>query len=128
MRTVAPVLLVFCVAVAGSMVGLAGFGAAWGAEPPQTQAAQDQLETNATEANPNNEPVAGPVSSGESDVVGLIADGLGTLTDFAAAVVLLPVTLRELGFPWWFAAPIGSFAYLLAGIGLIEFATNREWT
>jgi hypothetical protein len=127
MRTIAPVLLVFTIAVAGSMLGLSGFGAAWGAEPPQTQAAQDQLDQQSDAANPNNEPIAGPVSSGESDIVGLIASGLGSITDAAAAVVLLPWTLIELNFPAWFAIPIGSIGYLLAGIGVIQFATNREW-
>jgi hypothetical protein len=128
MRTTAPVLLVFAVAVAGSMLALSGFGAAWGADPPQTDAAQSQLDESADQANPNNTPVSGPVSSGESEIIGLIASGLGSIVDFAAAVALLPLTLINLGVPAWFAYPIGSIAYLLAGIGVIEFATNREWT
>jgi hypothetical protein len=121
-------MLVFTIAVAGSMLALSGFGAAWGAEPPQTEAAQSQLDQSADQANPNDAPISGPVSSGDSDIVGLIASGLGSITDFAAAALLLPVTLMDLGFPAWAAIPIGSFGYLLAGIGVIEFATNREWT
>lgn len=128
MRTTMPVLMVFAIAVAGSMLALSGFGAAWGAEPPQTAAAQEQLNDSAAQANPNDQPVAGPVSSGQSDVVGLIANGLGSIVDFAGAVALLPLTLINLGFPVWFAVPLGSVAYLLAGIGIIEFGTNREWT
>jgi hypothetical protein len=128
MRTLASVLVVFAIAVAGSMMALSGFGAVWGADPPQTQAAQDQLDDSAAQANPNDEPISGPVSSGESDIVGLIANGSSAIVDFAAAVVLLPITLIKMGFPAWFALPIGSVAYLIAGVGAIEFVTNREWT
>jgi hypothetical protein len=127
MRNTAPMLLVFAIAVSGTMLAMSGFGAVWGAEPPQTQAAQEQLANNASEANPNNGPISGPVSSGDSDIVGLIANGLGSVTDWVGAVVLLPVTLKKLGFPWWFAAPLGSLAYIITGFGIIEFATNREF-
>lgn len=128
MRTIAPVAIILAIGVAGVMIGMSGFGAAWGADPPQTQGAQENLNDSAEDMNPNEGPVSGPVSSGESDVVGLIADGLSSLVDIGAAVVLLPVTLMELGFPAYFAVPIGSLAYILVGIGLVEFATNREWT
>lgn len=128
MRTVAPILAVLAIAVAGSMLGMAGFYSAWGAPAPQTDAAQDQLGDNAGALNPNDGPVEGPVSSGESDVVGLIANGLGSITDLAGAVIVLPITLVNLGFPLWFALPVGSLAYLIAGVGVVEWATNREFT
>lgn len=128
MRTLAPIMVVLALAVSGSMLGMAGFWDAWGAPAPQTDAAQDQLEENQDQVNPNDVPVEGPVSSGESDVVGLIANGLGSMTDLAGAVIVLPITLINLGFPAWFAIPVGSLGYLLAGVGVIEWATNREFT
>lgn len=128
MRTIAPVMIVLAIGVAGVMIGMSGFGAAWGADSPTTSGAQEKLNESAKNQNPNKGPVSGPVSSGDSDIIGLIANGLGSMVDIASAVALLPVTLMNLGFPAYFAVPIGSLAYIIAGIGVIEYGTNREWT
>lgn len=127
MRTIAPVLIVLALGVAGMMTGMSGFSAAWGAEPPQTDAAASAVNDSAG-VGPNQGPVSGPVSTGDSSIVGLIVSGLTSLVDIGGAVVLLPVTLMTLGFPAWFAVPLGLLAQAIVGIGLIEFATNREWT
>lgn len=127
MRTIAPVLIVFALGVSGAMIGLSGFEDAWGADAPETSAAQEELEGAAADADPNEEPISGPVTFGEGNIVGLIANGLSTVTSFAGAVALLPVTLINIGFPAWFSIPIGMLGYFLAGVGLIQFATNREW-
>lgn len=128
MRTIAAVLMVLAIGTAGAMLGASGFSQAWGADPPQTTAAQEQVNNSSYGLNPNKGPVAGPVSASDSNIVGLIANGLGSLTDLAGAVVVLPLTLINLGFPAWFALPLGGLAYTIAGVGIIEFATNREWT
>lgn len=128
MRTIVPVLIVLAIGTSGAMLGMSGFADDWGAEPPQTDAASSQVNQSAKNVSPNNGPVEGPVSSGESNIVGLIASGLGSLVDIAGAVIVLPVTLMNLGFPAWFAIPIGSIAEVIVGIGVFEFATNREWT
>lgn len=121
------VMVVLAIGMATMMLAGAGFADAWGSPAPQSSAAQDQLNESSGDLNPENQPVSGPVSSGESEVVGLIANGLGTLVDLGGAVALLPWTLIDLGFPAWFAAPAGSLAYILVGVSVIEFATNREW-
>jgi len=126
MRTIAPVLIVLALGVSGAMIGMSGFEDAWGAPAPSTTGAQEELD-NGTTVNPNDRPIEGPVSSGESNIVGLITDGLSSLTGIAASVAVLPVTLINLGFPAWFALPIGSLVYIISGIGLIQFATNRRW-
>lgn len=128
MRTVAPVFVVLCIGTAAMMLGMAGFGDAWGAPAPQSDLAQDQVNESAASNNPNEEAVKGPVSSGESEVVGLIANGIGTLTSLAGAVVQLPATLMSLGFPFWFAEPIGRLAQIIAVVGIVEWGSNREWT
>lgn len=128
MRTTAPVMIVLALAVSGMMLGMSGFEQAWGAPAPDTSAAQDELNGSSGDLDPSGEPISGPVSSADSSTVGLIASGLGTLTDVAGAVVLLPLTLMNLGFPAYFAVPLGGLAQLIAGIGLVEFAVNREWT
>lgn len=124
---VASVMVVLALGISGAMLGGAGFADAWGSPAPQTDAAQEELNESGGDLNPENTPVSGPVGSGDSEIVGLIASGLSSLTDLAGAVALLPWTLMSLGFPAWFAAPVGSLAYVLVGISLIEWATNREW-
>lgn len=127
MRTIAPIGVVLALGVAGMMVGMSGFTAAWGAPAPQTTAAQDEINGSSGEVAPGEDPIAGPVSSEDSSTVGLIADGLSTVTNIAGGVAVLPVTLINLGFPRWFALPIGSLASAIAGIGIIQFAVNRVW-
>lgn len=128
MRTIAPVLVVFSIGAALLMVNMAGFGAAWGGQAPQSEVAQDELMNASNSSNPNDKPIQGPVSSGESSLTGIIVDGFSSIFDFASAVVALPATLMDLGFPGWLARPIGRFAQLIAGIGGIQFATGRDWT
>lgn len=128
MRTTAPMMAVLALAVAGMMLGLSGFSGAWGADPPQTSKAQDELNQSAADLKPQEGPVSGPVSAADSSIVGLLSSGLSGAVEVAGAVVLLPVTLINLGFPAWFSVPLGLVAYILTGIGIVEFATNREWS
>jgi len=128
MRTIAPTFAVLALAVAGMMLGMSGFSAAWGAPAPQTDRAQDDLNSSAADLAPESGPVSGPVSAADSSIVGLLASGVQGAVEVAGAVALLPVTLINLGFPAWFAVPLGLVAYILTGIGIVEFATNREWT
>lgn len=126
-RTKSVVLVVFVIAAASSMVTASGLGDVWGAEPPQSAAAQEELDDSASAANPNNAPVEGPVSSGESSLTGLIVDGGQSLVNFAGAALALPATLMGLGFPAWFSEPVGRLAQFLAGVGAIQFIVGRVW-
>jgi len=130
MRTTAPVLMVLCIAVAGAMISGSGFADVWGTPEPETAGAQSALEERSEAVSPAGESgsATGPVSSGESSIVGLVVDGSQSVAGIAAAVVLLPVTMTNNGFPWWFAYPVGSIAYIISGIGVIEFVTNRVWS
>lgn len=119
-------LLVLALGTSAMMLGMAGFGEAWGADPPPSPA-KESVNGSADQVGPTNEPISGPVTTGESSIVGLIITGLFQVSRLAAKVVLLPVTLMELGFPAWFAIPIGSLAEGIVGIGLIQFATKRKW-
>lgn len=129
MRTTAPVLIVLCLGVAGAMISMSGFADVWGTPEPETGGAQSALEERSEAVNPGGDEgsASGPVSSGESSIVGIVVDGSRSLVGIAAAVVLLPVTMMNLGFPAWFALPVGSLAYVVSGIGVIQFATNRDW-
>jgi len=122
-----PVFVVLAIGVAAAMIGMSGFIDAWGGEPPQVDAAASEVNESGAAVSPEQGPVEGPVSSGESNIVGLVVSGLGSLTDIAGAVVVLPITLMNLGFPAWFAVPIGTIAEAIVGIGIIQFATQRDW-
>jgi len=137
MRTIYPVLVVLALGVSGAMIGGSGFADVWGAPTPETDVAQEQVEKNSEKLNPNEKNdkpnqddkavVEGPVSSDDSSIVGIVVDSLDSIVDLAAATAVLPVTLQNLGFPMWFAGPIGSVVYIFSGIGVIQFATNRRW-
>jgi hypothetical protein len=64
-------------------------------------------------------------SGGSDNIVGVVLSGVSYLTEFAALVALLPLELQALGFPVWFAAPIGLLVQALAGIGIVQFAAGR---
>ena len=55
---------------------------------------------------------------------------MGRLYQLAAVlslpVALLPVTLMRLGFPSYFAVPVGGVAQILAFIGLVQFIRTGE--
>lgn len=64
-------------------------------------------------------------SAGEGDIVGVIISGGQGITDFIGMLVLLPVELQRLGFPQWFAYPLGRVIQIIGVIGLYQFVTNR---
>lgn len=128
MRGTPFVLIVLVLGASAGMVTASGLAGVWGSPPPQVDDASGQLNDSASDLRPSSGPVEGPVSSSESDVVGLIVSGLGAITNMAGAVALLPLTLIQLGFPAWAGVPIGLLAQTVVGVSIIEFATNREWT
>jgi len=126
MRTTYPVLIVLALGVAGTMWGMSGVASIY--DGPQDDL-QSQAELNDT-ANSSSvqgyEADAGPNQGG--NIVGLIFSGISRLVSVAGLVLLLPAEMHNIGFPWWFSLPIGLLAQTLVGIGIIEFATQREWT
>ena len=128
MRTIVPVMIVLSLAISGAMIGGSGFEDVWGSPAPETDAAEDELDEQADGLNPNdNSPVEGPVNSDDSSIVGLVVDSLSSVVGLAASTAVLPATLTSMGFPTWFALPVGSVVYILAGVGVVQFATNRRW-
>lgn len=63
--------------------------------------------------------------SDESSIVGLVVGAGQTLSSVVGLVILLPITLQKLGFPLWFAAPVGSVLEILVIVGFAQFATGR---
>jgi hypothetical protein len=130
MRTIYPTLIVVALGVATLMWGLSGFGAIYGATDPVS----DLESGNELEAQANNSAVSGDGSfngsaqGADSDnIVGLIVSGTQAITGFAGAVALLPWEIQRLGFPYWFAFPMGLSAQAIVGIGVVQFAANRVY-
>jgi len=110
---------------AGSGVGATIFGGSPGdAETTRTldkigeEASVDSEEGGGIDAD-----VAG---DNEPTIVGVAISGGEFIATLVGAVALLPLTLTRLGFPYWFATPIGAGAQIIATIGLFQFVTGRE--
>ena len=58
-------------------------------------------------------------------LAGLILSSARTIGRIVGLVSLLPVTLQRLGFPTWFAVPLGSIVYIVAGLGIVQFLSGR---
>jgi hypothetical protein len=131
-RTIAFVIFVFALGVSFSIVGATGIADTWGlVDAPGGGEVERQLEDSAANSSAGNEDqLSGDVgkSGGETNLIGLVVAGVQTIGRVAAAIILLPLTLVELGMPVYAAVPVGFFAQIITGIGIVEFATGREYT
>ena len=131
MRTIPIVAFVLCLGVAFAIVTGAGIGAEIFGVKNQDAGTQGELDDSANETS-LNESEGGGVSGSvlgdnEPTVVGFILSTGDTVTNIAAAVILLPFVLANLGFPAYFAFPVGAFAQIVVGIGVFQFITGRTW-
>lgn len=130
MQTTYPLLFVVSLGVAVLMVTGAGYPAAVG----QPGAADDLRSGEELGNQANNSSVGGPSFEGaadsadEGDVLAFVINGAKSIAQTFGFILLLPFELRRMGFPWWFAGPIGLAAQLIAGIGVAQFAANRRLT
>ena len=122
MRAMFAVALALSMAMAGLFMAGSGFNAVVAQEDKASSIAgelEDKANTSDTsfESSARSEDdgsIAGFIISGTSDVVGLIW-----------MVVAMPATLENIGFPKWFAQPIGLGFYVLVAIGVAQFASGR---
>lgn len=113
--------------------GLSGAGAIYGvSDPISGMESGDALnETSNDSAVSDGGSFNGSASAGDAGdtgIVGIIISGIGFIVGFVSMVGLLPLELMNLGFPSYFAIPVGVLAQALVGVGIVEFATNREYT
>ena len=130
-KSVLGVVLAFGVAfsvLAGSGIGAAVFGASPGSAQPATTLDDVSGEASVDE---DSEGSAGGLAAdvagdNEPTLVGVSISSGQFVVQLVAAVALLPVTLTRLGFPTWFAVPIGGVAQIIAFVGLAQFVSGRE--
>ena len=128
-KSVLGVVLAFGVAfalLAGSGIGAAVFGACPG-DADTARTLEDISEDASVDAeDPDGGFAADVTGDNEPTVVGVAISGGQFVAQLVGAVALLPVTLMRLGFPRYFAVPVGGVAQVIAFIGLAQFVAGRE--
>jgi hypothetical protein len=104
---------------------MAGLPAILGLQTTSDLAADDALQNSSSTLDPNEQGVEGAANLQEGSIVGLIIGGGRAIFTFLGVIALLPFEMNKLGFPWWFAFPIGLVLQIMAGVTGIQFAVNR---
>jgi len=128
MKTEYPLVLVAAMAIAGLMLTMAGPGGTSFSDGVGTERANQQtmneLETTsqATSVANGNMPGGGVIA-----MVFLVITAAKQLFSIIMMVVLLPIQLRDLGFPAMFAFPVGLIVQIVASIGILQFLSGRVY-
>ena len=124
MKTTYPIALVLAMAIAGLMLAGSGFSAGVGVDR-----SSDQLSGEVGRVADNSsidDGFDGDVRAGSDDsIVGFIISGTGEVFRLFKLAILLPSTIRGLGFPGWFANPMGRAIQIIVSVGLVQFAVGR---
>lgn len=129
-KSVIGVVLAFGVAFAI----LAGAGIAAdvpGASPGDAETTRT-LEDISDDATVDKDSESGGLSAdvagdNEPTLVGVAISGGAFATQLVGAVAYIPGTLMDLGFPQYFAIPVGGVAQIVAFIGLVQFVRGTEY-
>jgi len=133
MRTKGVIGLVLAFGLAFALLGGAGVGASIFGENPDDAESAGTLgdlidDSDISEDDDGGGGLVGDVGGdNEPTVTGIIISGGQFAAQLVAAVALLPLTLMRLGFPGYFAVPVGGIAQIIALIGLIQFIGGREF-
>jgi len=124
MRTKSVFGVVMCFALAFAIISGSGVGATIFGQSPDTQTLGEFEEV----AEENEEPDFSVLSSlADVPFLGLIIQFGEMLVTFVGTVALLPIFLMRLGFPRYFAAPVGTIAQVIAIVGMFQVITGREF-
>jgi len=132
MRTLFPVLAMVAIGLAAFMMSASGFNAMVGlgqdgSAPAAVEVGEDieGIKNNSTFSGNDSKLEGSAQGSGDSTIVGMVFSGVEEVMNVAGMVVMMPMTLKDMGFPMWFAAPVGSTASIIASIGILQFVTGR---
>lgn len=124
-RTAFPLAAVLAIGLSAAFFAGSGFNAIVDGDSNLEQVT-GSVEDEANKSAAGNGSVSasrGP--SDEGSIAGVILSGANSLLSTIQLIVLLPTALQQLGFPFWFAKPIGHVVQIIAGIGFIQFITGR---
>ena len=132
MQTKSILGLVLAFGVAFSLLAGSGIGTAiFGVDSSNADSSRviDDIAGDA-DVDPENEDGglgADVTGDNEPTLVGVAISGGQFAAQLVASVALLPWTLIRLGFPAYFAVPVGGVAQVLAFIGLVQFVRGTEY-
>lgn len=123
MRTTMPVAVVLALFLSLAFFAGSGFNALVKGDRGGAEL-REQVSDTADKTQGND--IQSQRGSDESGgIVGVILGTTDTVTDVVSLVLLLPLTLRDLGFPSWFATPIGTVLEIIMVLGVIQFVSGR---
>ncbi|RYJ07761.1 hypothetical protein ELS19_19795 [Halogeometricum borinquense] len=128
MRSQYLVMFTVALAVAGGMFAASGFNAVLGSSGGATGTLQDAVNSTGQGAVENSSRgglQGDPRVEDDGTLIGFIVRSTQTVTNILGMVVMLPNTLINLGFPRWFASPIGNAIRIVASVGILQFAVGR---
>ena len=126
-KSILGVVLSFGVAFA--LLAGAGVGAVFNEDPRGAESTRTlgDIADDASVDREDGDGLAADVGGdNEPTLVGVLISGGQFATSLVGAVTLLPLTLMRLGFPAYFAVPVGAVAQVIAFIGLVQFVGRTE--
>lgn len=132
MRTKGAIGVILAFGLAFALMSGSGIGAIVFGENPDDAESSGTLDELIDGADVDGDEDGGGGLSGnigddnEPTVTGFVISGAQFITELVRAVALLPLTLMRLGFPSYFAVPVGGIGQIIAFVGLIQFVTGRE--
>jgi hypothetical protein len=130
MQTKGVLGLVLAFGLAFALLSGSGIGAAVFGESPGDAETTRTIEEVSNQSSVDEEDEAGlgadVTGDNEPTLVGLAISGGKFLVGLVGAVALLPLTLMNLGFPAYFALPVGGIAQIIAFVGLVQFTRLGE--
>jgi len=131
MRTITVLGAVLMFGLAFALLSGSGVGASVFGQDPGAAETTRTLEELGNESSVDADSAPGSLSAdvaGENEPTTIgVAISVGQfLASWVGAVALLPVALIRLGFPAYFAVPVGSIAQVVAFVGLAQFIRTGE--
>lgn len=118
--------LVIAFAVTGAMFAGSGFNAAVAGDS-DTSGVQEAISDKSGEGPVSNNGGLGgdPRASNDGTIIGFIIQAVDYGLTLALTVLVLPNLLVNLGFPSWFASPVGWVVQIATSVSLLQFAIGR---
>jgi|APHM01.1.fsa_nt_gi hypothetical protein len=125
MRTTFPLAVILALGIASAFFVGSGFNALVEGERDLGQVQNEVNKSAGGSPVAQEELESNRRGTEDGSIVDLVLSSAGDIAKFVGLVAILPVTLQELGFPTWFAAPVGSLVTIIVSIGLIQFVSGR---
>jgi hypothetical protein len=127
MRTTFPIVLVLALGITAAFFAGSGFnGIVDGNQNVDPVESEINQRANQSAAGTGNFS-ADRGGTDEGSIVGLVVSGARDIVQFTSLLALVPITLDQIGFPQWFALPIGGVLQIVISIGILQFVTGREF-